>query len=152
MPEQRALNQFLRSHNALYVALMTTLAVTGCGDKPDGDDVEARAARIVPVAQVSLKAQKAVPGNRTGEQVYRGACAGCHDAGALGSPKFSDAGAWSARLAQGFDTLTDHAIKGIRQMPPRGGAADLTDTEVRRAVAYIANAAGAKFEEPPLAQ
>ena len=34
-------------------------------------------------------------------------------------------------------------------MPPRGGASDLSDIEVERAVVYMANAAGATFREPP---
>ena len=36
-------------------------------------------------------------------------------------------------------------------MPPRGGASDLSDIEVERAVVYMANAAGAKFKEPAAA-
>jgi cytochrome c5 len=40
------------------------------------------------------------------------------------------------------------AIKGIRQMPPRGGNPELNDTEVARAVVYMANQAGAQFNEP----
>jgi len=37
-------------------------------------------------------------------------------------------------------------------MPPRGGGSDLTDTEVKRAVAYLANTAGANYTEPPVEQ
>jgi cytochrome c5 len=37
-------------------------------------------------------------------------------------------------------------------MPPRGGASDLTDAEVERAVVYMANAGGANFKEPAAAQ
>jgi hypothetical protein len=33
-------------------------------------------------------------------------------------------------------------------MPPKGGNADLDEVEVARATVYIANAAGAKFDEP----
>jgi cytochrome c5 len=40
------------------------------------------------------------------------------------------------------------AIKGKGAMPPRGGDASLTDAEVARAVAYMANQSGAKFKEP----
>ena len=133
-------------------AAVALAALLGACDKPQDNDAEARAQRIAPVAKIVIKTQKAAPGNRTGEQVYQSVCAGCHGAGALGSPKTGDAGAWGTRIAQGFDTLTKHAIEGIRQMPPRGGGADLTDTEVARAVAYMANASGAKFPEPPLSQ
>lgn len=83
---------------------------------------------------------------RTGEQVYNEVCSTCHGAGALGAPKFQDTAAWGKRIAQGYDTLLSHAIKGIGKMPARGGDPDLTDLEVARGVVYMANAAGAKFE------
>ncbi len=83
---------------------------------------------------------------RSGEEVYKEICSGCHEAGALGSPKFKDAAAWGKRIAQGYDTLLTHAIKGINKMPPRGGDPELTDLEVARAVVHMTNAAGAKFE------
>ena len=54
--------------------------------------------------------------------------------------------------ALGQDALTASAIAGKGAMPPRGGGADLTDTEVKRAVAYLVNLAGAKFTEPPVEQ
>lgn len=136
---------------ALPVAALAAVLLAACGTPADTDP-EGRASRIQPVAKISLKVQKVAPGSRSGEQIYQGTCAGCHGAGALGSPKTGDAAAWAPRIAQGFDTLTKHATEGIRQMPPRGGGADLTDTEVRRAVAYLANRGGAKFEEPAVAK
>lgn len=63
-------------------------------------------------------------------------------------PKFGDAGASAGRISQGFDTLVKHAVEGIRGMPAKGGATDLTNEEVARAVAFMANAGGAKFAEP----
>ena len=39
-------------------------------------------------------------------------------------------------------TLVRMAIRGIRQMPPRGGAPSLTDREVEAAVIYMANRSG----------
>src|SRR3990167_7916629 len=84
---------------------------------------------------------------RAGEEVYKGQCAACHATGAAGAPKFADAGAWTARIATGFETLVQSALKGKGAMAPQGGG-DFNDTEIARAVAYMANAAGAKFAEP----
>jgi cytochrome c5 len=82
------------------------------------------------------------------EAVYTAVCSACHATGAAGSPKFGDAGAWSARIAQGYDTLLKHAIEGIRAMPAKGGNPDLDNVEVARAVVYMANKGGASFKEP----
>ena len=59
-----------------------------------------------------------------------------------------DAGAWGPRIKQGYDTLVQHAVQGIRLMPAKGGNPDLDDVEVARAVVYMANQSGAKFKEP----
>ncbi|MGQ9686355.1 MAG: c-type cytochrome [Thiobacillaceae bacterium] len=83
---------------------------------------------------------------RSGEQVYNEVCGSCHASGALGSPKFKDTAAWGKRIAQGYDTLLTHALKGFNKMPARGGDPDLTDLEVARGMVYMANAAGARFE------
>jgi cytochrome c5 len=40
------------------------------------------------------------------------------------------------------------AAAGKNAMPPKGGAADLTDDELKRAVAFLANKAGAGFKAP----
>jgi cytochrome c5 len=83
----------------------------------------------------------------TGEQVFKAQCTTCHTAGVAGAPKFGDAGAWAARIKTGFDALVHSALAGKGAMPPQAGG-DFNDTEVARAVAYMANAAGAKFAEP----
>lgn len=140
-----------RALRPLAVAALAVLALSGCGKQAEVDP-ERRASAIEPVARVVLKAQKAAPGSRSGEQVYKNVCASCHAAGALGAPKTGDAGAWAGRIAKGLDGLTASAIQGIGQMPARGGAADLTDTEVKRAVAYLANQSGASFTEPPVGE
>jgi cytochrome c5 len=108
---------------------------------------EAIAARIQPVGIAKLD-ESGPPGSRTGKAVFENVCISCHGAGLAGSPKFGDAGAWAPRIGKGFATLLDHALKGFNAMPAKGGAADLTDDEVARAVAYMGNAAGAKFTEP----
>ncbi len=84
---------------------------------------------------------------RSGEEAYQGQCAACHATGAAGAPKLGDEAAWSARIATGFEALVQSALKGKGAMAPQGGG-DFNDTEIARAVAYMANAAGAKFAEP----
>lgn len=84
---------------------------------------------------------------QTGEAVYKAQCAACHDSGAAGAPKFGDAGAWAARIGTGLEALVSSALKGKNAMPAQAGG-DFDDLEIARGVAYMANAAGAKFKEP----
>lgn len=87
---------------------------------------------------------------KSGEEIYKQVCAGCHTSGALNAPKLGDNAAWAKLIPEGLEGLTRTAISGVRQMPARGGNPSLTDLEVKRAVAYLANASGAKFKEPPV--
>ncbi|HUR91011.1 MAG TPA: c-type cytochrome [Ramlibacter sp.] len=84
---------------------------------------------------------------KSGEDVFKAQCTTCHSTGAAGAPKFGDNGAWGARIAKGFDALVQSALHGKGAMPAQGGG-DFEDTEIARGVAYMANAAGAKFPEP----
>ncbi len=89
-------------------------------------------------------------GNRPlkgGEEVYKAQCSACHAAGVAGAPKLGDAGAWGARIKTGLNALVNSALKGKGAMAPQGGG-DHSDVEIARAVVYMANAGGAKFEEP----
>jgi len=104
--------------------------------------------RITPFAQLAALDANAPRVEKSGQEVYDAVCSSCHGSGALGAPKFDSRGDWGGRLGQGYNTLVKHAIEGIRQMPPRGGDSDLSDIEVARAVAYIANSAGANFKAP----
>lgn len=84
---------------------------------------------------------------RSGEEVFKAQCTTCHSAGVLGAPKFGAASAWAARIKTGYDALLRSAIKGKNAMAPQSGG-DFGELEIGRAVVYMANAAGAKFEEP----
>jgi cytochrome c5 len=77
--------------------------------------------------------------DRSGEQVVRMQCANCHETGVAGAPKMGDRAAWIPRLKQGFDVLVRSAINGHGGMPPRGGIANLTDPEIRAAIAHLLN-------------
>jgi cytochrome c5 len=131
----------------VFAIIGLVLYVTSA-DKPAAgasNPEKAVAERIQKVGMVEIRdANRPLRG---GEEVYKGQCAACHATGAAGAPKFADAGAWSARIATGFETLVQSALKGKGAMAPQGGG-DFNDTEIARAVAYMANAAGAKFAEP----
>jgi len=132
----------------LLVQYVTTTKLTGAGSNSQAP--EEVAARIAPVADAgyTLKDANAPKVLQTGEAIYTSTCAACHGAGVAGAPKFGDAGAWGARIAQGYDTVVKHALEGLRAMPAKGGNPDLDDVEVARAVVYMANASGGKFKEP----
>jgi len=84
---------------------------------------------------------------KSGEEVFKAQCAACHATGAAGAPKFQDVAAWAPRIKTGLDALLNSALKGKNAMAPQGGG-DHSDVEIARAVVYMTNAAGAKFEEP----
>ena len=132
----------------LLVTFVTNNRLSGSGSA--GQSSEAVAARIQPVAEqgFALKDINAPKVLQAGQAVYTAVCAACHATGAAGAPKVGDNGAWGARIAQGYETLVQHAIQGIRAMPAKGGNPDLDDIEVARAVAYMGNQSGAKFKEP----
>ena len=48
-----------------------------------------------------------------------------------------DAAAWEPRIAQGIDTVYDHAINGFNAMPPKGTCADCSDDEIKAVVDYM---------------
>jgi cytochrome c5 len=84
---------------------------------------------------------------KTGEEVFKVQCTNCLTAGLVGAPKFGDAAAWAPRIKTGYEALLNSAVKGKNAMSPQGGG-DFETLEIGRAVVYMANAAGAKFEEP----
>jgi cytochrome c5 len=107
---------------------------------------EAVKARLKPYAEVKAIDPNAPRVERTGEAVYQAVCANCHQSGALGAPKYGNKGDWAKRIGAGYDTVLKNAIDGLRQMPPRGGDPEVSDIEMGRVVAYMANSAGANFK------
>jgi cytochrome c5 len=76
-----------------------------------------------------------------GQTVYSATCALCHAAGVTGAPKPGDKADWGPRIAQGKDTLYQHALAGYQgkkgMMPPKGGNTSLPDADVKAAVDFM---------------
>jgi cytochrome c5 len=94
-----------------------------------------------------LAATAAAPA-REGRLVYEATCATCHAVGREGAPKVGDKKAWAKRAERGLSGLTQTAMTGLRKMPPHGGKLDLTDLEIKRAIAYMVNQSGGNWAEP----
>ena len=89
-----------------------------------------------------ISTPEAVDALLTGPQVYNEICISCHAApGIGGAPALGDSDAWAARIAQGMDTLIDHALHGFSGstgiMPMKGGRVDLSDEEIIGAIEYM---------------
>ena len=132
----------------LVIAMLASLASRSVDPGTDAFSDEAVAKRLKPVGEVVVVAGSGAQAPRTGQQVFDAVCAACHATGALNAPKIGDNKAWAPLVKHGLQHLIENAIKGIRQMPPRGGNPDLADIEVARAVVHMANQSGAKFSEP----
>lgn len=149
------------------IALAIYIGVTKLSDMTQGvytvDSAEYQAAvtdRIQPLGQVYLtgdsinseapqvmEAEPAEPVATvlSGPQVYNEACNICHGPGIGGAPQISDPSLWTTLIAQGNDTLYQHALEGYTgefgYMPPKGARMDLSDDEVKGAVDYMVETA-----------
>lgn len=118
----------------------------------DANDVELARAIVFMANQsgANFKAPAAgekIAGNeRSGEQIAQAVCHKCHQTGEKGAPKVSDKAAWTQRGSKGLDALTASVIRGHGNMPARGGMADLTDPEVKGAIAYLFKEVGSDIK------
>jgi cytochrome c5 len=133
------------------IAIVLLVIYVGSNSKlsPGSDDFseEATSARIAPVAQVTVKDPNDAAALQSGEKVFGAQCVACHGAGLAGAPKLGDAAAWAPRLGQGLEALIQSALKGKGAMGAQGGG-DFSEFEIARAVVYLANQSGGKFDEP----
>ena len=74
----------------------------------------------------------------TGKLVYEQACSTCHDRGELGAPITGDQAQWAPLLRKNFDVLIENTLKGINNMPAKGGCSQCTGSEIIAAVKYMA--------------
>lgn len=114
------------------------------GGQPDLSDLDiARAITYMVNASggdwVEPESMSAVLAERSGAQTVEKVCSECHQSGKDGAPKIGDQEAWLLHLRQGLPYAVHSAIRGHGGMPPRGGAADLTDKEIKNAILYMFN-------------
>ncbi len=126
------------------------------GGNPDLSDTDIERAITYMVNQSGGRwfepiSKTAPPLPRTGEQVVQEHCARCHQTGVGGAPRIRDRAAWIPRLKPGFDVLVRSAIKGHGPMPARGGVVELSDSEIRDAIAYMINGGIAATARPSVA-
>ncbi len=74
---------------------------------------------------------------RSGKSVYTASCAGCHNIGVAGAPKFGNKTDWASRLKRGMDDLVKVAILGKGAMPPKGTCGTCSTSELRAAIEYM---------------
>ncbi|MDT7523674.1 c-type cytochrome [Rhodoferax sp. TBRC 17198] len=146
-PKQLLLAAFFSFVIPIFVIIGLVYYVTSA-NKPAAGSVnveKATAERIQKIGMVEIR--DANREMKSGEEVYKAQCAACHAVGAAGAPKFGDASAWGARVKTGFEALYNSAIKGKGAMGAQAGG-DFSDYEIGRAVVFLANAGGGKFDEP----
>lgn len=105
-----------------------------------GSTGAAAQAAAAAAAAAQAASQVAYGGTLDGSVVYQNLCSGCHGSGAGGAPTLVQA-EWSARIAQGTETLYRHSIEGFTGndgvMPPKGGNPALTDEQVQATVDWM---------------
>lgn len=77
---------------------------------------------------------------------YARSCGACHNSGAAGAPRLSDAEEWSARLEEkGKDQLLTHLIEGYNNiMPAKGMCFTCTNEELAVVLDYVLKESGAE--------
>lgn len=100
--------------------------------------------RLLPVliTAAAFALPAAAQPERTGEQVVQFQCVLCHGTGVGGAPKIGDSKAWGKRAAGGIDRLVRSALDGRNGMPPNGGVAGLSESELRAAIRYMLERSG----------
>ncbi|PKO35620.1 MAG: cytochrome c5 family protein [Betaproteobacteria bacterium HGW-Betaproteobacteria-7] len=103
----------------------------------DGDQAEVRIQPVARFQMTKAEAPAADGAPKDGPTVYNSVCGACHNTGAAGAPKLDAKAEWAPRVATGKEALYASVINGKNAMPPKGGATNLSDDEIKGAVDYI---------------
>jgi len=132
-PDQPILSNFVL---VLVVLIGGAVTPAGCVALADPENPAA-------IEDTPNSPPEAVAAPAAGLRVYNAICIACHaPPGVGGAPALGDGDAWAPRIAQGMDTLIDHALHGFSGstggvMPRKGGRVDLSDEEIIAAIEYM---------------
>ncbi len=163
--DQKSFDMYLLVTGVLALLALSILVgasfLSDTSETRSAEYVAANVDRIRPAGQVYLPGEETSSGQPqveevvpaepvatvlSGPQAYNEACLMCHGSGIGGAPTLVDKESWSPRIAQGNDTLYQHAIEGYTGesgfMPPKGARLDLSDDEVKGAVDYMIDEVG----------
>jgi len=116
---------------SLCIALVALALLAACSDR-----VEVSPPPTKKVMQVTRDTADAAT-IAIGRGIYEANCAACHASGAMHAPKVGNKADWEEPISDGLDTLVENAIKGIGQMPAKGGNPQLNEAEIRAAIQYM---------------
>ena len=111
------------------VSLFPLLMLAGCGPRDAGEP-----ALTEPYTEEISTTETAW---LTGKQAYEEVCAGCHEEGLDGAPRTGDREAWDERSWLWEAVLFEHARSGYKEMPAKGGDAELDEATVTKAAEYM---------------
>ena len=106
------------------------------GDIPGGEVAVAAPA----VAETPAEAPAEATAD-AGKAIYDKTCFACHLTGVANAPLLGNKEMWAPRIALGADALYASVINGKGAMPPKGGAMQLSDDDVKTAVDYMVSQA-----------
>lgn len=117
-----------------------TRCMTNCG-KETVAKIENEITAVVPPYSTVRDLPKVDPSKggavSEAQKLYEKSCAVCHKTDAMGAPAVGDKNAWATVMEQGIDKVNHNSINGLGGMPPRGGAMDLTDDQVKDIVKFM---------------
>lgn len=116
----------------LHVGWCALVLLTSACGKSEPTSAPAQTAAAVAAAPAPTAADPAV------QRLYDQTCKTCHSVPGTGAPQVGDAAAWAPRVAQGMDTLLEHAINGFKGMPPLGSCSDCGEDDFRALIRYMA--------------
>ncbi|MBS0226026.1 MAG: cytochrome c5 family protein [Proteobacteria bacterium] len=127
-------------------AAQTEARIAPVGAVYAGEEGKVEQVAAEEAAKKRASSEVAYGGTTDGKTIFGNLCTGCHTSGSGGAPTL-DAAHWTARVAQGKDTLYKHATEGFTgssgTMPAKGGNPALTEDQVKATVDWmVAQATG----------